>query len=131
MLSFLEYFNVTYISGLNNNKRPTFHPGLWSNHKAVKENLPLTTNALEAWHRRWTEIVGIKHLSVTKIITELRLEQQEIEGRILRILQGDVPQASENYLDKIKAMCLKIDTVTNDQFIDSIALLLSSKQNRV
>lgn len=61
---FLEYFKGTYVSGRNNNNRPIFHPALWSNHRAVLQRLPLTTNALEAWHRRWTVVVGSNHLSI-------------------------------------------------------------------
>ncbi|XP_021708053.1 uncharacterized protein LOC5565157 [Aedes aegypti] len=131
LAGFLEYFSVTYVSGLNNNKRPTYHPALWSNYIAVKEKLPLTTNSLEAWHRRWTEVVGDNHLSITNIIIELRKEQKEIEGRILRITQGNIAQASQNYLDKIKAICLNVDNITNEDFIERVALLLSTKQKRV
>ncbi|XP_021707122.1 uncharacterized protein LOC110678481 [Aedes aegypti] len=129
LAGFLEYFSVTYVSGLNNNKRPTYHPALWSNYIAVKEKLPLTTNSLEAWHRRWTEVVGDNHLSITNIIIELRKEQKEIEGRILRITQGNIAQASQNHLDK--AICLNVDNITNEDFIEHVALLLSTKQKRV
>ncbi|XP_058822197.1 uncharacterized protein LOC131683854 [Topomyia yanbarensis] len=131
LAGFLEYFKVTYITVRNNNKRPMFHPALWSNHNVVMGRLPLTTNALEAWHRRWTEIVGCSHLSITKIISELRSEQHEIEGRILRIFQENVPQGSQNSCDKIRDICLKCENITDENFVKNVALLLSSKQKRV
>lgn len=90
LVRFMEYFEQTYVLGRNGNRRPLYHPNLWSNFKPVMEGIPRSTNILEALHRRWTLLVGTHHLGINRLVDELRKEQHETEGKILCILKGDL-----------------------------------------
>ena len=67
-----------------------FHSTLWSNHKVVIENIPRTTNSVEAWHRRWNALMGTQNLGLKNVIEQIGNEQHSTGGTILLcILQGN------------------------------------------
>ena len=74
---FLQYFEETYLFDKNNNKRPLFPPSFWSNYESVLKKIPRTTNILESWHCRWTNLVCNNHLGIIKLVEELRKEQKK------------------------------------------------------
>lgn len=128
--NFFEYFEQTYVTGINNNGRPLFHPRFWSNNKAVVSKIPKSTNHLEAWHRRWTALVGASHLSMTTLIRELRKEQHETEGKILCVLQGESELPMTELDAKIMQKCISANKVSDSDFIQGMALILASKNRR-
>ncbi|XP_055543340.1 uncharacterized protein LOC129728891 [Wyeomyia smithii] len=133
--TFFEYFEETYILGKNENGRPLFPPALWSNYKAVRAKIPRSTNLLEAWHRRWTVLVGTNHVSLSKIITEIRKEQHETEGIILQIKNDILPaQSSVDSRKKdqlIFEKCSNLNKSSNLEFLCSLSLCLAAKTKRM
>ncbi|CAG8694992.1 5230_t:CDS:2, partial [Gigaspora rosea] len=67
---------------------PLFPPQMWSVHDSIEIVVPRTSNIVEAWHRRWENLVGRPHMGVYTIVTEFQKEQQQVEHQIEAILRG-------------------------------------------
>ena len=97
--------------------------------------IPKSSNFVEAWHNRWQVLVGGSHLSIGKIITELKKEEHETEGQVLRTIEGNVNRQSsaENRELNIQIMkkCAALDKISNRDFIEGMVLCLISKSRRV
>ena len=64
-----------------------FPPSLWSVTDNIEHAFPRTQNNVEAWHRRWETLVGAAHVSVFKIIEEIRKEQNQVQLEIESIIR--------------------------------------------
>ena len=68
---------------------PTFPPIMWSVRDSMLPGFPRTQNAVEAWHRRWENIIGGAHIGLYNIIEELQKEEQQVNNEIECILRGE------------------------------------------
>lgn len=93
----MQWFETYYVHGrvrrtmrngnvLRNN--PLFPPDLWSITDNIDHALPRTQNTVEAWHRRWDELLGNTHVGIFKIINEIQREQNRVQLDIELILRG-------------------------------------------
>ncbi|KAF0717639.1 Uncharacterized protein FWK35_00033597, partial [Aphis craccivora] len=48
----------------------------------MDHGIPRTQNIVEAWHRRWSTLVGKPHVGVYTMIEELQKEQQRVDLEI-------------------------------------------------
>lgn len=94
----IDWFENNYVHGrirryLRNGvavrSTPLFPPNLWSLYECFQSGFPRTQNNVEAWHRRWENLVGNAHVGVYRIIGEFRKEQQHVENECERILRGE------------------------------------------
>uniref|UniRef100_A0A5S6Q519 Uncharacterized protein n=1 Tax=Trichuris muris TaxID=70415 RepID=A0A5S6Q519_TRIMR len=67
-------------------------PHLWSVRECVVDALPRTQNNVEAWHRRWENLVGSAHVGVYRIVQEIEKEQRKVDVECHRIEQGQLPR---------------------------------------
>lgn len=124
--TFLQYFEETYITGKNNNDRPMYHPVLWSNYRTVMEGMPKTTNFIESWHHTWAILAGTHHLSVRKMVDEIRKEQQANDGKILQILAGKTKTVCPKEIQEIDTLIYekvkRVKEWSNSDFIEGISI---------
>ena len=72
----------------------------WNCHDAVLQDLPRTNNAVEGWHRGFSELLGANHPSIWKFIEGLQKEQSVKDLRIEQYIAGDqLPQGRRIYKD--------------------------------
>ncbi|RWR98413.1 hypothetical protein B4U79_04232, partial [Dinothrombium tinctorium] len=76
-----EWFGENYVKGRvrsrsGNISPPLFPPSFWSIYDCLDHQLPRTQNALEGWHRRWNELLGVSHVGVIRFVKALREEQK-------------------------------------------------------
>uniref|UniRef100_A0A5S6QL55 Uncharacterized protein n=1 Tax=Trichuris muris TaxID=70415 RepID=A0A5S6QL55_TRIMR len=71
---------------------------MWSVYDCVLAGLPRTQNSIEAWHRRWETVVGESHVSVYRLLEEIRMEQRRVEIDCERYLRGQ-PSAQPKKMD--------------------------------
>ena len=85
-----NYFEDTWIGRPFRRRRrdAVFKPELWSVFDRVQGDLPKTNNSLEGWHRSLQLTLGHNHPTFYKFVEFLKLEQDNIEKRILRIRAG-------------------------------------------
>jgi len=94
----ITYFDNTYVNGPTVRgtaedsgtvrRPPMFPPQMWNVVDRFVNDLPTTTNRLEAWHRRLQAIVVIDHPSFYDALHLLRLEQRHVEVEIKRADSG-------------------------------------------
>ena len=93
------------------------------------EKLPRTTNILESWHSRWSLLAGTRHLSINKMIDEIHKEQKATEGKILRILKGDISLVCSKDLKELDQILYEkistLDEWSNMDFIEGVSVNLS------
>ncbi len=94
----IEWFEENYVHGRIRNRvgngqirksLPLFPPEIWSAFENVEFGFPCTQNDLEAWHRRWNAIKGKAHISLYKIIYEIKEEQNSTGIEIERIVRRE------------------------------------------
>ncbi|RWS15961.1 hypothetical protein B4U79_04492 [Dinothrombium tinctorium] len=83
-----EWFGTNYVIGRlrgrnGNRSPPIFPPSFWCIFDCLDQTLPRTQNSLEAWHRRWNNVVGAYHVGVVRFIQMLRDEQMYCK-RVMR-----------------------------------------------
>ena len=102
LVLFGNYFQDTYVGKLAPSNRrgdrkrskPLFPPEQWSVYERTATNEPRTTNSLEGWHARFSQIIGKSHPNVYEFITRLKEEQVHTEFCIEQHLSGVPPPTS-------------------------------------
>lgn len=123
----VSYFAKTYVYGRNmRNKRsrPLYHPLFWSVYSNVLECLPRTTNKIEAWHSRWSSIIGARHVGVHRILEEIQLEQKYTEGRVLASHAGEKEAKKKKFEERNQRLfriVSNFDTYQLDDYLTAIA----------
>lgn len=93
----IEYFDRTYVNGpvirtMTSQERvhrePMFPPSMWNVAERFNNDLPTTTNHVEAWHRRLQTLIVFDHPSFFNCLHKLRQEQRHTEVSILRYENG-------------------------------------------
>lgn len=90
----LNYFEDTWIgrpTRRGGRREPTFSHSLWNCYDAVLHDLPKTNNAIEGWHRGFSELLGASHPSIWKLIEGLQKEQSMNEMTIEQYIAGQQP----------------------------------------
>src|SRR6218665_1918712 len=70
---------------------PLFPHALWNCVDAVHADLPKTNNAVEGWHRGFSELLGSNHPSILKFISALQKEQSMNEMTMEQYIAGATP----------------------------------------
>ena len=72
-------------------------------YELVELGYPRTQNVVEGWHNRWNTLVGNAHVSIYKIIEEMRKEQQQMEMQVESIIRGESrPAQRKKYVDHVE-----------------------------
>jgi hypothetical protein len=90
----VNYFEDTWIGRPTRRGRrsePAFSHSLWNCYDAVLHDLPKTNNAIEGWHRSFSELLGAHHPSIWKFIEGLQKEQSMNELTIEQYISGHQP----------------------------------------
>jgi hypothetical protein len=92
-------------NGIPRRHPPLFPPDQWSVFENNELGFPRSQNNIEAWHRRWSALVGKKHLGLYKFITQIKREQNEVENDFERINNGEPrPNLRKEDMDREKAL---------------------------
>ena len=70
-----------------------FAHSLWNCYDATLNDLPKTNNAVEGWHRGFSQILGAYHPTIWKFIDGLKKEQNSNEMKIEQYISGHQPPA--------------------------------------
>jgi hypothetical protein len=90
----VKYFENTYIRGRlrrgqNRRNRAVFEPRIWSVNDNWEFGFPRTTNHVEAWHRRWDNLIGRAHIGLYSMIREIKKEQATSEAEVENTIRGE------------------------------------------
>jgi hypothetical protein len=90
----VKYFENTYIRerlrrGHNRRSRAVFEPRIWSVNDNWELDFPRTTNHVEAWHRRWDNLIGRAHIGLYSMIREIKKEQATSEAEVENTIRGE------------------------------------------
>jgi hypothetical protein len=112
----VEYFDQTYVGGhvvrgTTVRRPPMYPPSMWNVVDRFVNELPTTTNRLEAWHRRMQTIIVIDHPSFYDALHQLRKEQRHVEVEIQRAGCGFRPQRRRRSVNERK---LRLTTLISD-----------------
>ena len=93
----VDYFDQTYVNGPllrntttngNVHRPPMFPPPLWNVAERFRNNMPTTSNHVEAWHRRLKTVIVVDHPSFYSCLHKLRQEQRHTEVALIRMENG-------------------------------------------
>lgn len=80
----IEWFDDFYVNGKEKRRygrkirsNPLFPQEIWSVEENNREQIPRTSNQIEAWHRRFESIVTVRSPSLFVIVDEFRKEQKQ------------------------------------------------------
>ncbi|KAG0441608.1 hypothetical protein DMUE_0919 [Dictyocoela muelleri] len=83
-----KWFKAFYLKDFSNSKDSIFNYVFWSSYDRIKNSSPITTNAIEGWHRTLNFNIRVSHPSITVLIEELLKEQNKVEFKILKVLHS-------------------------------------------
>ncbi|KAG0429811.1 hypothetical protein DMUE_5716 [Dictyocoela muelleri] len=126
-----SWFKQQYIKNYQNNKDDNvtiFNPVFWSIYKRTLEMEPLTTNALESWHRSLNQYIRVPHPSLKEIGLELLKEQQKIELNLTKsfydpVLNQDLGENNKNKM--IRDIVKKYGEFDNIHYLNLLARLIN------
>ena len=129
--SILSYVERNYIGCLKNNsndrKAARFPIELWNVNQRVKDKKSRTTNKVEAWHGTVTPDAR-QNLTVNKTVELFRLEQNNMEANLVKLLKGETlarkpTKAAQQKEKSIDNLVFNYDDDI-DTFLSSMALVL-------
>lgn len=109
-----NYFEDTWIGrpGRRGGRSdPIFQIALWNVNTSVLEDLPKTNNAVEGWHRGFSQLIGAYHPSIWKFIEGLKKEQSLNELKIEQFVAGIQQQPGKK---KYKEVAARIKVIVAD-----------------
>ncbi|KAG0435930.1 hypothetical protein DMUE_4473 [Dictyocoela muelleri] len=99
--------------------------------QAFLSDCPLTTNAIEGWHRSLNFNIRIPHPSITILVEELIKEQNKVEFEIIKLLHNRYTVTNNlNNESRFRKIILDYDKFYDLGFIKYIASLFEIKTNR-
>ena len=93
----VDYFEHTYVNGPTLRRTvsnaavfrpPMFPPDMWNVADHFEQELPTTSNHVEAWHRRIQTLIVVDHPSFFTCLQKLREEQRHTEVALTRAENG-------------------------------------------
>ena len=86
----LDYFETMYIGEVSRGvqRQPRYAHAFWNVHDRVQDDLPRTTNAVEAWHNSFNQSVGQAHASIWTFINCLKREHALVHLQIAQFIAG-------------------------------------------
>ena len=100
----LTYFEVNYVGYYDDEflctKPPKYLISSWSAYDRVLEDIPRTTNAVEAWHRTLNAGCDVAHPNIARLIEVLKAEEELVRLELNRRLNGVIsPNMKTIYYD--------------------------------
>lgn len=117
--NFIEYFNKTYI-GLNI-IQPLYRISFWNANKRIKENIPRTTNCLEAWHRSINFNCNVSHPNFAKFIEVLIQENEKVRVCLIQS-RSQIRIGNRNLLkeEKLRQIVLNYCFYKDNEFFENL-----------
>ncbi|KAG0438388.1 hypothetical protein DMUE_3121 [Dictyocoela muelleri] len=88
-----KWFKNQYL--LNTNKS-IFNINFWSSYNRIIDSSPLTTNAIEGWHRSLNFNIRIYKPNIQVLVDELKKEQSKTEYEMVKILHDILSNGPSN-----------------------------------
>lgn len=110
----INYFEDNWIgrpARRGGRSQPLFALSLWNCYDAVINDQPRTNNAVEGWHRSFSELIGANHPTIWKFIDALKMEQNMNEAKIEQFIAGHQPNAGKRIYKETAA---RIKTIVAD-----------------
>jgi hypothetical protein len=86
--NFKKYFSDNFLSNNTSTSIQTHETNFWSVSFRVINNIPTTTNSLEAWHRNINSKTVVVHPNITKFISMLQKEELKTAIRVTQLKDG-------------------------------------------
>ena len=124
----IDYLEDTYIGRydlrLRKRRTPRYCIEHWNQYKAVVDNEPRTNNNMEGWHNSFSKLVGT-HPTIWKFLSSLKLEQNNNELKLERILAGcETATKKKKYRDydeRLQKIVKKYNSDTKITYLRSVA----------
>jgi hypothetical protein len=100
---------------------------LWSVYENCLLNKAKTSNSLEGWHRILNERIIHKHPSIFQLFSELQIEQNNVEVKILQNLYGEDNVNNCNIGKILSKVCAEYDKFYGIEYLIKVASLLKVK----
>jgi hypothetical protein len=93
----LEYFTNYYL-----NDNDVFNSGFdvikfWSCYERVLNNIPRTTNGVEAWHRTLNARCQVAHPNLGKFITIIQKEEEVVKYKLTQKINGKIGKIFKSF----------------------------------
>jgi len=120
----LSYFEDNWIGRPNRRGQrldAIFPLSLWNVYNAALQDLPKTNNAVEGWHRGFSEILGSYHPSIWKFIEALKKEQSLNELKLEQYVAGEnPPRGRKIYRDSAQRLKAIVEDFHNRPILDYV-----------
>jgi hypothetical protein len=130
----LQFFDENYVrgpvvkiyaNGSSIRNRPRCPPKIWSIAENNALGMPRTSNSVEAWHRRWENLVNVSHAGLYKFIEEINKEINSSEGTIQSVLAGQPkPPQKKEIMDAQKRIQNVISNKNNLSLADFVTSVI-------
>jgi len=122
MRDLLTYFEDNWIGRPNRRGQRTdaiFPVPLWNVYTAAHQDLPKTNNAVEGWHRSFSQIIGSYHPSIWKFIEALKKEQSLNEFKLEQYVAGENPPLGrKRYRDSAQRIKAIVEDFNNRPMLE-------------
>ncbi|KAG0436563.1 hypothetical protein DMUE_4159, partial [Dictyocoela muelleri] len=127
------WFKNTYCFDIQNenSKRTIFSPSFWSVSTRIIESCPITTNAIEGWHRSLNSNIRTFHPSIFTLGKELLCEQRKAEFKITKEIYEKFNSLGKNEIkyeeELLKSIIEKYEDFHGIEFLLTISSLIELK----
>jgi hypothetical protein len=98
----------------------------WSCRNRLLENIPLTTNSLEAWHAGFNTRSSVRHPNIAKLINLLQKEEQKQNLKLANLKKGKIGKKQKNYKELINILRNE-KNYSETEFLNSICEKINIK----
>jgi len=132
-LPIIKYFDENYVRGKETITRsstsysgPRFNPKIWSVYENNLEGLPRTSNNVESWHNRFSNLIGRKHPHIVFFIHHLYDKNNSVEALCIQIRWRNLKRiplclAAQKSKNRMQEVIEKKNSIPVMEFLDGIA----------
>ncbi|KAG0437344.1 hypothetical protein DMUE_3748 [Dictyocoela muelleri] len=126
-----RWFKNLYLSDQKSQKS-IFNISFWSSYTRIIDSSPLTTNAIEGWHRSLNFNVRVYKPNIKILVDELKKEQMKVEYEMVKVLHeilSNGPSQISNDSMKYKNAILNHKNCSPIEYLKYMASLFEIKTN--
>lgn len=124
---FLKYFERMYMGVFDLFEvrivKPIYDCDLWNCFKRIKNDIPRTTNNVEAWNRHWNRKNEISHPNIGRLVSKMK-EEEEINFYVLtRAQAGKFEPSNINYKKEheLKILIAGFEFFEDFEYLDALS----------
>lgn len=123
---FVQYLDRTYFGIFEDEQEqidPLYEIAFWNVYERVLNDLPRTTNSVEAWHRKINQKIKIKRPNIAYFVNKI-LDEEEVDRiKIIQLIGGKFNFAEVNYTKeyKLKILVKNIELFEVDNYLGLVS----------